>query len=93
MAQIPKYDPKLSRTNREAYADMLADCERELRAAQEALRADDSNENRDRYAKAVFAYDRIQGQFPFIAAGARRRGKLKPRFLDFTAAPIFGPSR
>lgn len=57
------------RTTREAFAAALMDAERELRAAQAALTEDDGNENRARYARALVFYDRLQGAFPFMAAG------------------------
>ncbi len=60
----------LPRTLREAYAEALRAAEVEFRGAQDALRADDSNEARARYARALAEYDKLQGQFPFIAAGA-----------------------
>jgi hypothetical protein len=60
----------LPRTLKETYAEALMHAEREYRAAQEAVKADDSNENRARYARALCGYDLLQGMFPFVAAGA-----------------------
>lgn len=57
-------------SSREAYAEALRSAELELRAAQGALRVDDSNSNRARYAAALANYDQLQGMFPFVAAGA-----------------------
>lgn len=59
----------LPRTTREAFAAALMDAERALREAQAALALDDGNENRARYARALVFYDRLQGAFPFMAAG------------------------
>ena len=68
MWQLPKYDPNLSRTHRETYADMLKACEREFRDPQKAFETDDSNENRARYCLALSNYDRAQKRFRFVAA-------------------------
>lgn len=61
--------PELPRAVREVYATALLEAEHELRAAQAAVRLDDCNANRERYALALATYDRLQGSFPFIAAG------------------------
>lgn len=59
----------LPTTNREEFARLLGMAEAELQAAQRALAADDSDANRHRYALALVTYDRVQGLFPFAAAG------------------------
>lgn len=59
----------LPTTNREEFARLLGMAEAELQAAQRALAADDSDANRHRYAHALAIYDRVQGLFPFAAAG------------------------
>ncbi len=56
-------------TSRVAYAEALKRAELELREAQAAVSGDDSNENRERYARAVFEHDQLSGMFPFVAAG------------------------
>ncbi len=61
---------QLPRTRREIYAEALKAAELEYRTAQDALKTDDSNEARARYARALAEYDKLQGQFPFVAAGA-----------------------
>lgn len=66
----PPAGAELPRTLREVYADTLGAAERELQAAQLAVRADDSNENRARYARALAEHDKLSSQFPFVAAGA-----------------------
>ena len=60
----------LPTTLREAYAEALKMAEVEYRAAQAAFTADDSDTARARYARALAEYDKLQAQFPFIAAGA-----------------------
>ncbi len=60
----------LPRTLRETYAEALKSAELEYRAAQAALGGDDSDQARARYARALAEYDKLQAQFPFIAAGA-----------------------
>lgn len=67
--QVPVGSP-LPRTYREMFAEKMMDAERELRAAQDAVRADDSDENRARYAKALGVQNELEAMFPFIAAGA-----------------------
>lgn len=68
--QLSHYDPKESRLTREVYAEALKAAELELRTAQAEFARDDSDANRDRYAQALFDYDRLQGMFPFVAVGA-----------------------
>lgn len=74
MKPIPPFQPpaggELPRTHREVYAEALKAAELELRAAQAAVRANDSNENRARYARALAENDKLAAQFPFVAAGA-----------------------
>ncbi len=50
-------------TLREAYAEALKAAELEFRTAQTA--GDPA-----RYARALAEYDKLQGQFPFVASGA-----------------------
>lgn len=57
-------------STREVYAEALKVAEREYREAQAALEHDDSDAARARYAQALAKYDRLQGMFPFVAAGA-----------------------
>lgn len=54
---------------RETYAEALLQAERAFRESQAVLAADDSDENRARYARALYNYDQLQGMFPFVAAG------------------------
>lgn len=67
--QVPVGAP-LPRTYREMFAEKMKAAEVELRAAQAAVAADGSNENRARYADALAAQNEVEGMFPFIAAGA-----------------------
>lgn len=60
---------QLPRTLRETYAQALLAAETTYRETQAALARDDSNQNRARYARALYEYDRLQATFPFIAAG------------------------
>lgn len=57
-------------TLRAAYAEALKAAELEYRTAQTALHTDDSDAARARYALALAEYDRLQAQFPFVAAGS-----------------------
>lgn len=56
------------RTHRETYAEALKAAELEFREAQAGL--DESDASKARYATALATYDRLQGAFPFVAAGA-----------------------
>ncbi len=67
--QVPAGGP-LPRTLREVYAEALKAAEFEYRMAQSELDLDDSNAARARYARALAEYDKLQAQFPFVAAGA-----------------------
>ena len=67
--QFPR-GAKLPRTLKETYAEALRAAETTFRETQAALARDDSNENRARYAKALYDYDGLQAAFPFIAAGS-----------------------
>lgn len=60
---------KPPRTHREVFAEALKQAEREYREAQEAMKADNSDAARLRYARALYRYDRLQASFPFVAAG------------------------
>ena len=60
---------ELPRTLRETYAEALKDAEREHRAAQAAMLAYEPGAQ-ERYARPLYDYDRLQGMFPFVAAGA-----------------------
>ncbi len=66
--QVP-VDHPLPRTHREVYAEALKAAEMELRLAQAAREADDSNENRIRLGLAIAENDRLAAMFPFVAAG------------------------
>lgn len=67
---VPLTCRESARTHREVYAAALMDVERDLRSAQAALHREGSNANRFRYAQVLARYDRLQGMFPFVAAGA-----------------------
>lgn len=67
--QAPAGGP-LPRTLRETYAEALRLAEVELRAAQAAVAATGSDEDRARYARALAEHDKLSAQFPFVAAGA-----------------------
>lgn len=54
---------------REVYADALKLAELEYRTAQAALAENSDDAARSRYARALADYDRLQAQFPFVAAG------------------------
>lgn len=56
-------------TPRETYAEALKAAELEYRTAQAALTGGDEAA-RARYARALAEYDKLQAQFPFVAAGA-----------------------
>ncbi len=57
----------LPRTLREVYAEALKAAELEYRTAQLAL--DGTDAAQQRYTRALVEYDKLQGQFPFVAAG------------------------
>jgi hypothetical protein len=59
----------LPRTVKEIYAEALEASRCEFREAKDALQRDDSETNQARYSRALFKYDRLQGMFPFVAAG------------------------
>ena len=65
--QVPASWPT-PRTHRETYAEALRAAELEFREAQACL--DESDASKARYAAALGTYDRLQGAFPFVAAGA-----------------------
>ena len=56
------------RTHRETFAEVLKAAELEFRTAQAGL--DGTDASKARYAVALASYDRLQGAFPFVAAGA-----------------------
>lgn len=57
------------RTNKEVYAEALRLAWLEFCSAQEALKTDDTNEARARYAQALNDFDRLSAAFPFVSAG------------------------
>ena len=57
-------------TLREVYADALKAAELEYRTAQAALAESSDDAARSRYARALADYDKLQSQFPFVAAGS-----------------------
>ncbi len=59
----------LPRTVKEIYAEALKRVESELRDAREAVERDESEANRTRFCQALLEFDRLQGTFPFLAAG------------------------
>jgi len=61
---------ELPKTLMELHADLVAAARRELDAAKAALDLDTSRAAEERYALALGQLDRIQGLFPFVAAGA-----------------------
>lgn len=69
-SQLDKFDSVRSRTHREAFAEQLKLAHREFVEAQRAVQADPENESaRQRYASALFAYDRLQATFLFTSQG------------------------
>lgn len=70
MKQPPIDSGELPKTLKETFAEKMMLAHRELVHAQRAVQTDDSDENRARYAKALYDYDQLQGMFPFVAAGA-----------------------
>jgi hypothetical protein len=53
------------RSPKESYAEALKLAEREYREAQAAVGKDDSNENRARYARALYEYQQLERMLPF----------------------------
>ena len=62
-------EARVALTLREVYAAALMSAEHEYREAQSTQAKDDSDPARARYARALAEYDKLQGQFPFVAAG------------------------